>query len=193
MAAKVFRGTLLLQYREWGWSENHFFTAENYTDVIPLLQAVTSARMQLSAFDVKCIRLRVSDIAVRGDVALITPENPNGGDGPTGEDVQHPDIAILQRAANVPQYNVSQWLRGIRQIRFVGPTFTPDATYLIWLSDYRIVLQTATVLRVKSKTAPVGEMITVPITDVITVGAREHKTGRPFGQPLGRRKKKVLP
>jgi hypothetical protein len=186
----VYRGQIVLETPDAGWSETYFFNQPSISNAIANLQTICTAGMALRPPAVKVFGLRVNDTATPR-LATMVAATTNEGTYNVTPLVADPALAFMQREVSTDLATRSRhYLRGIAADQLStaqtdpaiwAPTPAFSASLTSWGND----VITNAVLGIK--TAP-HTYTTKPINNVTpytTVVIR--KAGRPFGLRRGRR------
>ena len=186
-----YKGTLFFHWEDFGWTESYFAVNSATGAAQSNILTIATARMALSRPDVICDRGIISDIAIRGD-AIEIPGFPIVGTNADAGTTQIPDIALLMKW-KVGVYNRNKtFLRGYPLMEGPAGGYTPSLGYPALVTAYVDAVKVNAVMK-----EPTGDNPTPPpkllyvfapvLAGTITQLVHRRKTGRPFGQPRGRR------
>jgi hypothetical protein len=184
----LYKGSLFYSLGAFGWSENYWLEASTYSAAGVTLDNINDDRLALCHSAVTAVRGRVGDPGTRGDAYLVTLSTTHGtySTAPTATSMPV-DVCLGYRFSAASVYFQSRWLRAVPIDQFPNGVFTPTGPFLAALANWDTELTAFTFLNAKNKNPPPPTIQLNP-TNSIFIGIRNRKTGRPFGQPVGRRR-----
>lgn len=187
--AGPYRGQILFNTPDAGWSETYYLPGANIASAISALQTINTARLGLSPSKVTAYALRVVDVTTPRLANLVNPTTLTGTWAADGATPVDPSIAVLARMNSADGLTRSRhFLRGLGQsaLSDLDPlTFSFTGAYATALTNWvNAVIANA---NLGVRTAPhtytlkaINAISTAPLATI-------RKAGRPFGQRRGRR------
>lgn len=192
--AQTYAGTALYRLRDFGWAETWYFSGESYVEPMNQTQLINTSRLDLACPDVVCVRVRVSNVAIRGDVVLASPTTPIGTFGASDTTSLQPTTVFQLTHQSGPLYTSHRPFRAMPLGYVSFATWSAPVGWLDNFASYKTTLNVAAMFKVKSKTIPIGSITYVPVLSTLAdYKLRERKCGRPFGLSVGRRRRPVAP
>lgn len=184
----IYKGNIFLRQQDSGWSETYWITAADSAAALVKAVAIKNARRGILPVSSWVQGIRVSNIAIRGDSRLATDVTyPQAGAwGDVDTDVAIPNLAIEVIKVNTDLYRSFTYLHSIDEAQVTNGVFTPTTPFGVAYAVWTGAVRDNAVLYVRDKTNPTS-FITVAIDNIVYRRVRSHKTGRPFGLPVGRR------
>jgi len=176
---------------EEGWSEKFYLGSTDITAAQTSMNTIIPLRAAMLASTMNIIYGRVSDVTIKGDSLPPTITMPTAGTySATGASLLEANTALnVQLFASATQKN-RIFLRGLRSDVVVGREYKAPTGFSTAFSAWSSAMITANVV-VQHRTVvgppPVYTYNTVSAINII--GATARKPGRPFGLPVGRRKR----
>jgi hypothetical protein len=166
-----------------GWAETYHFANQDYPGAGTALDQINTARCALLPSEVTVLRMRISDVAIRGDAFLQTPTTPAGTI--TTVSASESNLAVLCRFYSNFIKFFNHFLRGIPTDNFTNGNWTPTSGWIANAQTWATTVMAQAQGYGKPFTGGVGTTYT--LTGHFPFKFTYRKTGRPFGQPRGRR------
>lgn len=186
-----YKGTIVFIEGLHGWTESYYLLASTPSGAAANLTAVAAARLAILESDLILQSASISDVAVRGDsTPVITVPAPGGFESATG--YLDLDVSLLMKW-QVGVFNRNKtYLRGIPLTMTLDGLYVPTAPYTTALNAYINAVMANCVLPVTSRNPAPPPTYLITSYQPILEGAvnqrlARRKSGRPIGQPRGRR------
>jgi len=175
-----------------GWSETYFNTLSDRNQVINQSNSLARTRMRMSPIGTFLSHLRVSDVDPPRDSSIDDFQGmPLRGEHSQSAGSDLGWTSLLVSLISSPYRAGRKFLRGVPDLMFTVqtgvPVFRPDQRFKDGFTAYRralTIVENGWAIRNRSGTSYIYN----GITDVKIVRTTSHRVGRPFGQPVGRRK-----
>lgn len=187
----VFQGVIFQSAGDAGWSNVYYISAADHAGAMSLLQDLNNKQLALQGATVFSLKLRVSDVTIKGDGYLTNPETLNGSLDMTGTQLAPLDKAVHFRFGTADRlHRVHHYIHGVRISDIAtGPDgrtiTTPAYSILAAVAAYVTAVEGDSVNWQKRSLPPV----TAPLANGgIQQELSTRRVGRPFGQFRGRRR-----
>lgn len=193
-----FRCTFGFRTERHGWSETYFCEAQDFVTAAGFCQGLHAQRVKISPAGVKSDFIRCSAVGDRGNARQlpIAQENIQGTFHESGQvpSVNLANDCLLVEYSGANNYRNRKFLRGIPDGQIANDVFIPSAAYGLALFDggasfLAFLVQSPWRIRAKQRGAA-GATVWTTILNYRVVRASTRDTGRPFGLPVGRRRKR---
>jgi len=192
MASRYFKGTLFFAGPETtGWSENYYLFSADYTPALATMQLILTARLGILCPVFDCVEGRLSDDTPgTRDSELMGGVFPQNGTWvtarPGGIIIPQTQMALMCRQEASPFARGTRSLHGVDLNQSLGQIYSPEAGFITALNAYVTqVLAAGVFMKVNDKALGKGYST---IIKIVPRFFHSRRTGRPFGQLVGRRR-----
>jgi hypothetical protein len=192
MASRFFKGTLFFAGPSTtGWSENYYLFSADYGPAKTTLGLILNARLGILCPVFDCVEGRLSDDTPgTRDSELLGGVFPQSGTWvtarPGGIIIPQTQMALMCRQEASPFARGTRSLHGVDLNESLGQDYSPEAGFITALNAYvGAVLAATCYMKINDKA--LGKTYSV-IVSVVPRFFHSRRTGRPFGQLVGRRR-----
>jgi hypothetical protein len=189
--ARVFKCDLFYGLGKQGWTETYYVSDDTYDLAAAKANLINTARLELSLAEVTCSGIRVSDVDIKGDAANFVATTKTGQHAPVVDPpgTWAPDDAVLFRFYSLDNARRTRHFVAGVPVGDVDPggppQFSPDDNG-VSATAYITAVKTNAVMWI---TRTVHPAVAIAIDHgSFRVDMHTRKRGRPFGQPVGRRR-----
>jgi hypothetical protein len=179
-----------------GWSEHYLIQQANADLAQATLAGLVPLRCAILDNHFKIVNGRVSDETIHGDSYPVADiAFPQAGTfTSTGAVALMANAAIKVRLLGDPPLKGLIYMRGLNDIIVVGRHFTGDSTWNIAFGAYAAYLVDPANAFYMSLEDPPGSGVVskIAVQHAVVDGVTARKPGRPFGLPVGRRKRQLV-
>ncbi len=188
----VFKLTMMLT-NDWaqGWSESYYTEQADMGAAIPVLDTLVPLLMSLRTAQNRMLYARASDVSIRGDSQLSTLSFPYVGTySPSlGVNAISADVGLLVQLFASSKRKNHVFMRGMSDDIITGLVFNSEPA---WQASFDFLNSELTAdCKTQTRISPTNPTKQYDnILSVFVVGVHSRKPGRPFGLPVGRRKRR---
>jgi hypothetical protein len=183
-------GTFYFEFDGSGWSETYFLVGGDQAAAVANMEAIWLKRKTISPALVTLTGAKVSVTGKPRDSFVI--QDLAGSHGTFVQEapgnVVPTWVALLFRMNVASGPPGSKFIRGLPPECIAGMQFVPTPAMVTALGDYATALAANARVRQVDRTAVPATTSYVAVTSGSQVRLTERRVGRPFGQPVGRRR-----